>query len=101
MISERGINPLHADSPRPCGPIESEASQVSEHRVGSFVMHIELDRVTVRPGADRNMTLDLEEDARAFIARQGFDVCCSRPVSTAGRAVSMGCALKLIEPVSR
>ena len=23
--------------------------------------------------ADRNMTLDLEEDARAFIARQGFD----------------------------
>ena len=28
-------------------------------------------------------------------------VCCSRPVSTAGRAVSMGCALKLIEPVSR
>ena len=23
--------------------------------------------------ADRSMTLDLEEDARAFIARQGFD----------------------------
>jgi len=47
MISERGINTLHADR---AGPIESEASQVPEHRVGSFVVHIELDRVTVRPG---------------------------------------------------
>jgi ATP-dependent Clp protease ATP-binding subunit ClpB len=31
--------------------------------------------------ADRNMTLDLEEDARAFIARQGFDpVYGARPL---------------------
>jgi len=48
MIGERGVNPLHADR---TGPIEAEASQVPEHRVGGLIVHIELDRVTVRPGS--------------------------------------------------
>ena len=47
MIGERGVNPLHADR---TGPIEAEAPQVPENRVGGLVMHIELDRVTVWPG---------------------------------------------------
>jgi hypothetical protein len=46
MIGEGGVDPLHADR---AGPIEAEATQVPEHRVGGLVAHIELDRVTVRP----------------------------------------------------
>jgi hypothetical protein len=45
-IGERGVHPLHADR---AAPIEAQAPQVSEDRVGRLVVHIELDRVAVRP----------------------------------------------------
>ena len=45
--------------------------------------------------ADRSMTLDLEEDARAFIARQGFD-----PVY-GGRPLRRYIAREVETPVAR
>jgi len=48
MIGERGVNPVHADR---ADPIQAEAPQVPEHRVGGLIVQIELDRVTVRPGS--------------------------------------------------
>jgi hypothetical protein len=52
MIGERGVNPIHADR---ADPIQAEAPQVPEHRVGDPVVHIELDRVTVWPGGRAGM----------------------------------------------